>query len=51
MTIEKYLIFSSRTYLSFSAEFSPKNFIATSLVPNDNDDEYSVIPSASAIYT
>lgn len=39
------------THFSFSEALSPKNLIATSLVPNEKGEEYSVIPSASAIYT
>lgn len=38
-------------YFSFSEAFSPRNLIATSLLPNDKEEEYSVILSASAMYT
>lgn len=36
-------------YLSFSEAFSPKNLIATKRVPKDKAEEYSAMPSASAM--
>lgn len=38
-------------YLSLSEEFSPKNLMATNLVPKDRSELYSGIPSACAMYT